>query len=103
SLVLCTIAACGVFSAQPAAAQRGGFQPAGPPAPVPPEVAIPRPRAAEVEAVQAAIKKFKDGTDGATKALLEKYPDLITVRAPGPNSAIAPSLNPGFNAKHSAN
>jgi lysophospholipase L1-like esterase len=89
-----------------AAAQRGGFQgavPAGPPAPVPPEVAIARPSAAEVEAVQANLKKFIASADPATKAVLEKYPDLITVRAPGPNSAIAPSLAFGFRAKHEAN
>jgi lysophospholipase L1-like esterase len=96
-LVFCTLANF-------AAAQRGGPQPpAGPPAPVPPEVAIARPSTREVEAVQASLKKFAETADSATKEILAKYPDLVTVRAPGPNSAIAPSLNPGFRAKHEAN
>src|SRR5262245_35905450 len=87
-----------------AAAQRGGPQlPAGPPAPVPAEVAIARPSAVEIEAVQASLKKFTETADEATRALLAKYPDLVSVRAAGPNSAIAPSLNPGFRTRHDAN
>jgi len=105
NLVAAGVLAAAIFGfAGQAAAQRGGPQPpAGPPAPVPPEVAIARPSAAELESVQASLKKFVESADPATKAILDKYPDLIAVRAPSPNSAIAPSLSFGFRAKHDAN
>ena len=60
-------AGAGVASAQapgvPPGGGRGGFAPVviGPPAPVPPEVAIPRPTPAELEQVNAALKRFIDG------------------------------------------
>jgi (4-O-methyl)-D-glucuronate---lignin esterase len=103
SLAAALVAAAQWWFVGQAAAQRGPQQPAGPPAAVPAEVAIARPSAAEIEAVQASLKKFVTGADPATKAILEKYPDLVAVRAPGPNSAIAPSLGFGFRAKHEAN
>jgi lysophospholipase L1-like esterase len=81
---------------------RSGPEPAGPPAPVPPEVAIKRPSAAEVEQAQQALKKFL-ATDAAARALSTAYPDLITVQAPRANSAIMPLLAQGFRNKHNNN
>jgi lysophospholipase L1-like esterase len=87
---------------------RGGGAPAaattppGPPAPVPAAVAIPRPTAAEVDAARGALTKFV-ASDATTRALVQKYPNLIEVRQPAPNTAIMPSLAGGFVAKHQAN
>jgi lysophospholipase L1-like esterase len=87
---------------------RGGGAPAaaatppGPPAAVPPAIAIPRPTAAEVEAARSALAKFV-ASDAVTGALVQKYPSLIEVRQPAPNTAIMPSLAGGFQAKHQAN
>lgn len=73
------------------------------PAAVPPAVAIPRPSPAEVDAVQRALARFVESSDAATRATLQKHPDLLAIRTPQPNSAIVPSLAPGFVAKHQAN
>ena len=73
------------------------------PAAVPPAVAIPRPSPAEVDAVQRALARFVDSSDAATRATIQKYPDLLALRTPQPNSAIVPSLAAGFVAKHQAN
>jgi lysophospholipase L1-like esterase len=78
-------------------------QPAAQPAPVPPEVAILRPSPAEVAQAQQSLKKFIETADPATQALASKYPDLIVVQPPRPNSAIISSLSPGFRNKHNAN
>lgn len=78
-------------------------QQASQPAPVPAEVAIPRPSEAEIEQARQSLKKYLETVDPSTKAILEKYPDLIAVRPPRPNSAIVPSLAPFFRAKHNAN
>ena len=104
SLMLVTV---GAIDAAPQG--RGGgaaaapVAPAGPPAPVPPAVAIPRPTAAEVEAAQRALARFVDTADPATRAIVQKYPDLLAVRPPQPNTAIMPSLSQQFLAKHRAN
>ena len=76
--------------------------PPGPPAPVPAAVAIPRPSDAELEAARAALSRFAS-TDAAARSLLQKYPGLIEVTPPRPNTAIRPSLSQGFMAKHQAN
>jgi lysophospholipase L1-like esterase len=76
---------------------------AGPPAPVPPAVAIPRPTAAEVEAARAAFARFTESADASTRAILQKYPGLLEVRPPQPNTAIMPALAAQFQAKHRAN
>jgi lysophospholipase L1-like esterase len=73
------------------------------PAAVPAAVAIPRPTAAEVELARGSLAKFLSSADAATRSVLEKYPELLEVRPPGPNSAILPSLAPQFQAKHQAN
>lgn len=73
------------------------------PAPVPAAVAIPRPSSAEVEVARQSFAKYLETIDPATRAVLQKYPGLLEVRPPGPNSAIVPSLSPQFRAKHEAN
>jgi lysophospholipase L1-like esterase len=73
--------------AAPAGPQRGGA-PGGPPAPivigpsapVPPEVAIPHPTAAEVAQVNAAIQRFIDSDKTQTKPLLTKYQSLFMLQ-----------------------
>jgi lysophospholipase L1-like esterase len=73
------------------------------PMPVPPEVAIARPTAAELDKAQDALRKFVAQADADTKAILAKYPELIAVRAPRVNPAVVPFLLPNFRAKHAAN
>jgi beta-glucosidase len=52
----------------------------GPSAPVPPEVAIPRPTADEVTQVNAEFERFVDGNKSATQPLLKKYESLMLLR-----------------------
>jgi len=74
-----------------------------PPAPVPDAVAIPRPTAEEVAHAQQSLKKFLETADAETKAIVQKFPELIEVRPPRENSAIIPSLLPFFRTKHEDN
>jgi lysophospholipase L1-like esterase len=73
------------------------------PAEVPAVVAIARPSAAEVDLARNSFAKFVKKADRKTQAVLAKYPGLIEVRPPGPNSAVLPSLAPGFVTKHQNN
>jgi lysophospholipase L1-like esterase len=73
------------------------------PAEVPAVVAIARPSAAEVDLARNSFAKFARKADRKTQAVLQKYPNLIEVRPPGPNSAILPSLAAQFVAKHQNN
>src|SRR5688572_30559957 len=57
---------------------RGGG-PAGPPQPVPPEVAIQRPTAAEVAQMNAEITRLLNANTSAAKPLLDKYRALTIV------------------------
>lgn len=68
---------------------RGGFVPIviGPPAPVPPEVAIPRPTPAELEQVNQAIKKWIDSDKSSAKPLLNKFESLLILQPPRLNVA----------------
>jgi len=68
---------------------RGAFVPIviGPPAPVPPEVAIPRPLPAELAQVNAAVKNWIDGDTSATKPLLTKYQSILILQPPRLNVA----------------
>lgn len=70
---------------------RGMSVQAGPPAPVPPEVAIPRPNAEEVVRLNEEIQKFVSTYTGAGKDLLKKYASLLTVQVPRDNPCIRPS------------
>src|SRR5687768_7904815 len=78
--------------APPVAAQptRGaGFVPVqiGPPAPVPPEVAMLRPSAAELTALNRALKTFVDTNTSPAKDLLKKYESLVMIEPPRLNTA----------------
>jgi lysophospholipase L1-like esterase len=94
ALVLVTLGA-GAARAQapagnaPGGPGRGGFAPViiGPPAPVPPEVAMPRPTAAELEQVNAALKRFIDGDASPTQPLLKKFESLMLLQPPRMNVA----------------
>jgi lysophospholipase L1-like esterase len=93
SRVALTIGACSVWAAvglaqatsttqanQPAAQGRGrGGAPVviGPAAPVPPEVAIPRPTAAEVAQVNEALKRFIAQDKSQAQPLLKKFEPLM--------------------------
>jgi len=59
----------------------------GPPAPVPPEVAIPRPTSAELVQVNDAVKKFIDGDKSANKPLLKKFESLLMLQPARKNVA----------------
>jgi lysophospholipase L1-like esterase len=78
-------------------------QPAAQPAAVPAAVAIPRPTAAEIQVARDAFAKFLAAADAETRSVVQKYPGLLEVRPPQPNTAILPSLAPQFQAKHQAN
>ncbi len=68
---------------------RGPQTPAGPPSPVPSEVAIARPSQAEVDKINVELKKWVETS--SEKALLKKYETLLTVQIPRDNSAIRPT------------
>lgn len=73
------------------------------PAPVPEAVAIPRPTADEVHLAEEALEKFLQSADPAVKEINRKYPGLIAVTVPPPNTAVIPNLAPFFQKKHQAN
>jgi lysophospholipase L1-like esterase len=66
-------------------------------------VAIARPSEADVEAMRRSFAQFAKRADANTRSLLQKYPNLLEVRPPAPNSATIPALSPQFQAKHEAN
>jgi len=76
----------------PATAQgpgRGGLTPVvvGPPAPVPPEVAIPRPTPMELAQVNQAVKKWVESDQSPSQPLLAKFQSLLTLYPPRLNVA----------------
>ena len=73
------------------------------PAPVPKAVAIPRPTPEEVQLAERGLAKFIETADPAVRAINGKYPGLIAVRVPPPNTATIPSLAPMFQKKHEGN
>lgn len=102
---------CGMRGAVAAMVLAGGASlaraqapaPGAVPAPVPAAVAIARPSEAEVAAMRKSFADFAAKADAGTKALLQKYPNLLEVRPPVPNTAVIPALAPQFQAKHEAN
>src|SRR5262245_37144958 len=60
---------------------RGGFTPVqiGPAAPVPPQVAMLRPTAPELKAINDALQAFIAGNTSPSSAVLKKYESLITL------------------------
>jgi len=97
SVVLLTLAGLALAQAPPTgnapgatpARGRGGFMPivTGPPAPVPPEVAIPRPTSAELARVNQALKALIDSDQSAAKPLLKKFESQILLQPPRVNVA----------------
>jgi lysophospholipase L1-like esterase len=73
------------------------------PAQVPDAVAIPRPTADEVRRAEQALAQFLERADPAVKEINRKFPGLIAVRVPPPNTATIPNLMPFFQQKHQAN
>ena len=102
ALVVCA-ALAGNVAAQQQGAQAQPGQAQAQPAPVPAVVAIPRPSAADVETARRSLARFLETADPATRAILQKYPALLEVRTPPPNTAVIPNLAAGFRAKHEAN
>jgi len=68
---------------------RGAFPPVriGPPAPVPPEVAMLRPAPGEVKDINDALQNFIDNDQSSSSAVLKKYESLIMVQPPRLNTA----------------
>jgi lysophospholipase L1-like esterase len=79
---------------------RGPATPPGPPAPVPPEVAIPRPSADELAKINADLKQFIEASPD--KDLLQKYQSLLTVQMPRPNPCIRPTAGGVRAPRHDA-
>ena len=69
-----------------AQAQRGPVV-IGPPAPVPPQVAMLRPSADELAQMNAAIQKVIDTDTSAARDVLKKYASLMLVQPPRLNTA----------------
>jgi lysophospholipase L1-like esterase len=84
-----SIAAQAVTQGAPPAARQGARPPLviGPPAPVPPEVAIPRPTPDELAAVNAAVSSFIASDRSAAAPLLKKYESLLLLQPPRLNVA----------------
>ncbi|HVV46110.1 MAG TPA: GDSL-type esterase/lipase family protein [Bryobacteraceae bacterium] len=59
----------------------------GPPAPVPPEVAMLRPSADELATINDAVSKWIASDQSANKALLQKYASLLMLEPPRLNTA----------------
>jgi lysophospholipase L1-like esterase len=94
SLVSCALLGATTIrnvAAQTGGRPPGGFQqaPAGPPAPVPPEVAMARPTPEEIDKLNAALKRFV--ATSPDRELLQKYESLLKVQMPRENSAIRPT------------
>ena len=89
SLTLSSLASAqgGATPGTPAPARGRGAVVIGPAAPVPPEVAIPRPTPAELAEVNAAVKKFIAADRSPTKPLLQKFESLLLLQPPRLNVA----------------
>ena len=59
----------------------------GPPAPVPPEVAMLRPGAEELQQINAALRRFIDSDKSDARATLKKYESLMLLQPPRLNVA----------------
>ncbi len=82
----------------PARGARGGQTQTGPSAPVPPQVAIPRPTPAELAQINTTLDAFS-----ASNPLLKKYPAIITVTPPRAVNVAATYTATGVrNPRHQA-
>ena len=88
SLALAQVAPAG---GAPGGPPRGAAPPQpvviGPPAPVPPEVAIPRPTPQELAQVNDALAKWISSEKAPTKPLLQKFEPLMQLQTPRANVA----------------
>ena len=78
-------------------------RPPAEPAPVPSAVAIARPSAEEVRLAESSLAKFIETADPKLQEINKKYPGLISVRVPPPNTAVIPNLSAAFQNKHNDN
>jgi len=107
ALLLVIAPATGTALAQgpPPGGGRGGvnFAPVviGLPAPVPSEVAIPRPTQAELEQVNAAMKRFVDSDKSSVQPLLKKFESLMLLQPARANvAATFTQTNQRMGARH---
>jgi lysophospholipase L1-like esterase len=89
TIAILSLAASAFAQGPPAAPGRPALGPVvtGPSAPVPPEVAIPRPNATELALVNEAIAKWVASDKSATKPLLQKFESLMKLQPPRLNVA----------------
>ena len=85
-------ATCTTAAGQAAPAAGGGRSPnppvrIGPPAPVPPAVAMLRPSAGELTEINTALKRFISSDKSQSAAVLKKYESLILLQPPRLNTA----------------
>jgi lysophospholipase L1-like esterase len=80
----------------------GQFIPPGPAAPVPPEVAIPRPSSAELEKMNEELDRLVQSDTSAVKPLLEKYKSLVHITAPRANPAATYTMSNVRGPRHDA-
>ena len=78
----------------------GMFVPPGPPAPVPPQVAMLRPTPEELARINASLEQFIESNTAPEKDLLKRYESLILVRMPRENPCIRPT--PGIRGMRHA-
>jgi lysophospholipase L1-like esterase len=76
--------------------------PIGPPAPVPPQVAIPRPSPDELAQINSALKKLVDTDNSAAAPVLKKYESLIKVDPPRLNVAATYTMTGVRAPRHDA-
>jgi lysophospholipase L1-like esterase len=88
-LVGVAIAVCAASALAQPPAGRAAFPPVhiGPTAPVPPEVAIPRPSPAELQQINDALRGFIAGDTSPAGPALKKYESIILVPPPRLNVA----------------
>jgi lysophospholipase L1-like esterase len=89
SVVLLAVSSFAFAQVPPPVPGRGGLAPVviGPRAPVPAEVAIPRPTPAELDQVNQAMKKLIDSDTSPAQPLLKRYESLLTLQPPRLNVA----------------
>jgi lysophospholipase L1-like esterase len=96
--VMLAMASCALAQSAPPAANapapapglgRGGFAPVviGPPAPVPPEVMIPRPTPEELARVNDSLRAWIASDNSQVKPLLQKFQPLMILQPPRANNA----------------
>src|SRR5262245_23766987 len=88
-LAALVVALCAASSLAQPPAGRAAFPPVhiGPTAPVPPEVAIPRPSPAELQQINDALRGFIAGDKSPAAPALKKYESIILVPPPRLNVA----------------